>query len=129
MAGIEVTNQWANLEQYAQAGQNPVGIISRGREEEWQVAMSPIEAGKPMEWGLAKDGDAVYVPLVPYRVSTEPEEAFAFLLETGVLAGIQVNMTRGPIKRIHLIRGCPVEDLRPEADAFRFWAGLAIRIK
>lgn len=129
MAGIEVKHLWANLEQYAQAGQQPVGIISRGKDEEWQIATSPIEAGKPMEWGLAKDGDAVYVPLVPYRVSTEPEEAFAFLLETGVLAGIQANMTRGPIKQILLIRGKPVEDLRPEADAFRFWAGLAIRIK
>lgn len=129
MAGIQFTNQWADLEEYVRAGRDPVGIITRGREEEWQVAMSPIEPSRPMEWALVKDGDAVYVPLVPYRVSLVPEEAFAFLLETGVLAGIQVNMTRGPIRRIHVIRGRPAEDLRPETDAFRFWVGLAVRIK
>ena len=129
MAGIEITHQWANLEEYARLGRDPVGIISRGKEEEWQVAMSPIEPGRPMEWGLVKDGDAVYVPLVPYRVSTEPTESFAFLLERGVMAGIQVNMIRGPIRRIHIIRGSPVEDLQPETKAFRFWVGLAVRIK
>jgi hypothetical protein len=91
--------------------------------------MKPIEPDRPMEWGLVKDGDAVYVPLVPYRVSPSPTEAFAFLLERGLLAGIQVNMMRGPIRRIHVIRGQPVEDLNPEVDAFRFWVGIAVRIK
>ena len=129
MAKIEVTNQWADLERYARTGQKPVGIIPRGSNEEWQVAISPIEPGRPLEWSLAKDGDAVYVPLVPYLISTSPAEAFAFLLESGVLAGIQVSTARGPIRRIHLIRGSPVEDLRPETDAFRFLMGLAIRIK
>lgn len=89
----------------------------------------PITPEKPMEWSLVRDGEALYVPLVPYRVVTAPEGAFAFLLEMGVQAGIQVNMTRGPIRRIHVIMGKPVEDLRPEMDAFRFWLGLAVRIK
>jgi hypothetical protein len=129
MAGIEITHQWADLAEYARLGRDPVGIFTRGAQEEWQVAMNPIVPDRPMEWSLAKDGDAVYVPLVPYRVTMDPEGSFAFLLATGVLAGIQVNMTRGPIKKIHVIRGKPVEDLRPEVDAFRFWVGLAIRIK
>jgi hypothetical protein len=129
MAGIEITHQWADLEEYVRHGHEPVGIISRGKEEEWQVATNPIVPDRPMEWSLVRDGDAVYVPLVPYRVATDPERSFAFLMEIGVLAGIQVNLTRGPIRRIHLIRGQPVEDLRPEVDAFRFWVGLAIRIK
>jgi hypothetical protein len=62
-------------------------------------------------------------------VPTEPDQSFAFLLERGILAGLQVNMTRGPIRRIYVIRGTPAEDLRPEMDAFRFWVGMAIRIK
>ena len=128
MGGIEFTYAWANLEKYAQQGRDPVGIIPRGAQEEWQVAMSPIEFGKTTEWAWVRDGDAVYVPLVPYLVATGPAEAFAFLLATGVLGGIQVNMTRGQVRRIHLIRGRPVEDLRPQTEAFRFWAGLAIRI-
>jgi hypothetical protein len=129
MRGVEVTNQWADLEMYAQQGRDPVGIISRGAQEEWQIAKGPIKFDRPMEWWSVRDGDAVYVPLVPYLVSTVPEEAFAYLLEIGVMAGIQVNMTRGPIRRIHLIRGKPAEDLRPETNAFRCWVGLAIRIK
>jgi hypothetical protein len=129
MAGIEITHQWIDLEEYARLGQEPACIISRGREEEWQVAKNPIVPDRLMEWGLVKDGDAVYVPLVPYRLTMDPEGSFAFLMEIGVLAGIQVSMTRGPVRRIHLIRGRPVEDLRPEADAFRFWVGMAIRIK
>jgi hypothetical protein len=129
MPGIEFTNQWADLAECARLGRDPVGIIPRGKEEEWQVATSPIEPGRPMRWAPVRDGDAVYVPLVPYLVSTDPAKAFAFLMATGALAGIQVNMTRGPIRRIHMIRGEPAEDLRPEQDAFRFWAGLAIRIK
>jgi hypothetical protein len=129
MAGIEITHQWADLEKYARDGRNPVGIFSRGKEEEWQVATSPIDPGQPTEWSLAKDGDAVYVPLVPYLAPTVPDQSFAFLMERGILAGLQVNMTRGPIRRIHVIRGVPAEDLRPEMDAFRFWVGMAIRIK
>jgi hypothetical protein len=129
MAGIEITHQWADLAEYARQGQDPVGIVSRGAQEEWQVATSPIEPGRPMAWGLVKDGDAVYVPLVPYRVATDPERSFAFLMEIGILAGIQINLNRGPVRRIHLIRGEPVEDLRPEVDAFRVWVGLAVRIK
>ena len=129
MAGIEITHQWADLEKYALEGRNPVGIFSRGKEEEWQVATSPVEPDKQTEWSLAKDGDAVYVPLVPYLVPTEPDQSFAFLLERGILAGLQVNMMRGPIRRIYVIRGTPAEDLRPEMDAFRFWVGMAIRIK
>jgi hypothetical protein len=129
MPSIEITHQWADLEEYAAAGRNPVGIISRGKEEEWQVAMSPIVPDRAVEWSLVRDGDAVYVPLVPYRLATDPETSFAFLLELGVMAGLQVNMTRGPIRRVHMIRGRPVEDLRPEMEAFRFWVGLAIRIQ
>jgi hypothetical protein len=129
MAGIEVTHQWADLEEYVRQGQKPVGIIVRGKEEEWQVAMSPVTVDQRVEWSLVRDGDAVYVPLVPYRVATDPERSFAFLLEVGILAGLQVNTLRGPIRKIHLIRGQPVEDLRPATDAFRFWAGVAIRIK
>lgn len=129
MKGIEFTHQWADLERYAQAGQKPAGILPREKDAEWQVAMSPIEAGKPMEWSRVKDGEGVYVPLVPYRVSVNPEESFTFLLATGLMAGIQVNMTRGTIRRIHLIRGRPVEDLRPEVEAFRFLVGIAVRIK
>lgn len=126
---IEFTHQWADLEKYAQAGQKPVGIIMRGKEEEWQVARSPIELDRPMVWGLVRDGDAVYVPLIPYLVSTRPDESFAFLMARGIAAGIQLNTSRGPIRRIHLIRGLPVEDLRPEMDAFRYLAGIAVRIK
>jgi hypothetical protein len=62
MERVEIINQWADLEKYALAGQNPVGIISRGEQEEWQVAMSPIVSQKPVEWSLVRDGDAVYVP-------------------------------------------------------------------
>jgi hypothetical protein len=129
MKGIELTHQWADLDAYARDGREPVGIISRGAQEEWLVAKSPIEFDRPMEWLLVKDGDGVYVPLVPYRVTLEPEGAFAFLLATGIQAGLQVNMIRGPVRRIHVIRGRPVEDLRPEVEAFRFWVGVAIRIK
>jgi hypothetical protein len=129
VSGIEVTHQWADLARYAAEGQDPVGIVSRGAQEEWQVAMTPIEAGRPIKWSLVKDGDAVYVPLVPYRVAADPARSFAFLLEVGVLAGLQVNMTRGPIRAIRVIRGEPVEDLRPELEAFRVWVGLAVRIK
>ena len=129
MAGIEFTHQWADIEAYAREGRDPVGIISRGKEEEWQVATSPITFAAPTDWGLVRDGDAVYVPLVPYQVSTMPEGSFAFLMSMGILGGIRVNMTRGPIRRVHVIYGKPVEDLRPETEAFRFWVGLAVRIK
>jgi hypothetical protein len=129
MRNVEFTHAWADLEAYVQQGRNPVGIITREAHEEWQVAMSPIEFDSPMEWGLVRDGDAVFVPLVPYRISTRPEESFAFLLATGIMGGIQLNLAKGPVRRIHLIRGRPVEDLRPELDAFRFWAGLAIRTR
>jgi hypothetical protein len=130
MAGsIQFTTKWADLEQYARLGQDPVGIEPRGREEEWLVARSPAIPERPVEWALVRDGDAVYVPLIPYLAGTDPESVFSAMLGRGVLMGIELNAMRGQILRVLLIRGRPVEDLRPTQESFRFWMGMAIRIR
>lgn len=129
MAGIQFTSRWADLEEYARLGTDPVAIEPRGREEEWLIATSPVTPEEPTRWSLARDGDALYVPLVPYLVGTAPEPSFTALMGRGILAGVQINATRGPVREIRMIHGRPVEDLRPDRDLFRFWVGLAIRIK
>jgi hypothetical protein len=129
MAGIEFKTRWANLDAYVRQGMDPVAIEPRGRDEEWLIAISPVTVEDPVRWALVRDGDALYIPLVPYQVSPEPEKAFRELMGRGMLAGMQVNMTRGPIRAVLMVPGYPVEDLRPEHDLFRFWVGMAVRIK
>lgn len=129
MTGIEFTSRWANLEAYARQGMDPVAVEPRGRDEEWLIATSPVTPEDPVRWALVRDGDALHIPLVPYRVSTDPGEAFRALMGRGILAGVQINATRGPVRKILMVRGRPVEDLRPEQDLFRFWVGLAVRIR
>jgi len=105
--------------------------------EVWYVRHQPFDFdGEPAfdgaKWGLNRihDGNMVLVPLLPYRTtSTEPQELIAGALDLMQRYCWQLaEHVTDDVVRTHVVIGKPVEDLRPEYEAFRYWVGFAARI-
>jgi hypothetical protein len=105
-------------------------LVPRARNEQWLVAHAPIQLHAHVEWGLVRDGDYVYIPIIPYRTHTDPHKAIKFALTMGLRAGLDTHMLPNrDIKRLYLVTGTEIEDLAKTEgiEAFRFYLGFAVQ--
>lgn len=124
------TCEFLDIANYLARGVNPEKCLRRSGNDIWYVRKEPIDfsrtehAQDPMHWALVRSGDMVRVPLIPYRSSSlEPHELMMAVIDIAQRSVIDHHAAT----RIHWVVGRPVEDLRPEAEAFRIWLGLAMQ--
>jgi hypothetical protein len=132
--GIVLTTSEVDLAELEAAGLAPAdwhAILPRRRQEHWLVAHGPITLETRVPWGPVRDGDYIYVPLVPYRTHADLTPAIQYALTLGLRAGLDVQLLPGrDLKRIHLVTPQRVTDLGPSEGiaAVRFVLGLAVQL-
>jgi hypothetical protein len=104
-------------------------VLPRQGREVWRARILPVDVTKPdneVNWSIVREGQLVRVPLLPYRISRNPAEAFlaaADIVQRCVEAWPNTIHT-------HIIMGQQVQDLAPEGiDSLRVWIGFAARIE
>lgn len=107
---MELTHARLDLEAY-DGSTKPAQVIARQAREIWIVAHSPIALDKPIDWRTHRKEDHVYIPLMPYLTSSEPELALAFMFELG--CRVKVDFGR-PIRRLHIVTGHPIHEIETE---------------
>lgn len=131
MSELLVTGEFLDIAPFLERGANPEKCLRRSGHDVWQVRKEPVrfEQGERenahLNWALVRRGDLVRIPLIPYRsTSLEAHEIIMGMVHAATVMVIDYPKAI----RVHWIIGRPVEDIRPEADAFRCWAGLAMQI-
>jgi hypothetical protein len=131
--GVGITEEEVDVARLLREGQTAGAlhvVLPRGRDERWLVAHSPIQLHERIRWGQVRDGDFVFVPIVPYRTHQDANKAIKFALTIGLRAGLDVNLLPGrDIRRIYMVTGTVTEDLAETEgiQAFRFYLGFAIQ--
>lgn len=124
----EHTAEIFDVTAFIEAEERPVKTIPLESGHAWKVRAEPVNFGvndSPLAWALTREGALVRIPLIPYRVKTDPPETLL-----GAMDVLQRCIEQVPnAVRTHIIVGTPVEDLRPNIDTFRFWLGFAARIQ
>lgn len=125
------TCEFLDIAPYLERGACPEKCMARSGNEIWQVRKEPInfaqeeQVADPLHWALVRSGELVRIPLIPYRSnSLEPHELMMAVIDIAQRSVLDYQQAI----RIHWVVGRPVEDLRPEAEAFRIWLGLAMQM-
>lgn len=121
-------------------GQLPEDFLSRKDSEHWAYLDGPLVLsahGSEQPWRRVSSGDAVRVPLIPYCTSCkDPAVALAHAFQLGARA--LLDWGSDYIARVHISVGAPVEEIddyapvKPKGgkvSCFRFWIGLAVRLR
>jgi hypothetical protein len=106
-------------------------LIPRGKNEQWLVAHAPLDLGARVQWGPVRDGDYVYIPIIPYRTHPDANKAIKYAITLGLRAGLDSQPVPGrDLRRLHLVTGTITEDLSDSGEglSFRFYLGVAIQI-
>jgi hypothetical protein len=126
----QLTCEFLDITPFLESGAQPEKLLKIGSRDRWQVRKLPVDFTylgdpRPGEWSLVRaPSEMVRIPLIPYRTNTmEPHE----MLVSAMDMGIRLFTTYERVVRIHIVMGKPVEDLTPEAQAFRYWVGAAIQ--
>ena len=120
---MQLTHTFIDVNACLQAKQPVHDVIARKISEKWLVATSPIQPGQPIQWSPCQKEQHVLVPLVPYRIASEPASALAFMFSLGVIAAVDFNK----VKRLHMAIGIPVGDgSDDEQQRLQYWFGFGI---
>jgi len=123
------TAEFMDITGFIAAGTIPEKTLPRTGEEVWQVRSEPIDfnsvKSEASDWTLVREGDLVRIRLIPYRTQSQDPAEYG-LSAMDMAARLFLDFPQAV--RIHIIFGKPVEDLRPEAEVFRFWVGVAIQL-
>jgi hypothetical protein len=106
-------------------------VFPRGGNELWMVAHGPLDLNSRVQWGHVRDGEYVYVPVIPYRTAQDASTALKYAITLGLRAGLDANVLPGrDIKKLYLATGSAIEDLSGAGapDQFRFYLGFAVQI-
>jgi len=124
------TAELISIEPFVTRERIPERPLERKEKEIWHVRATPLdftyENHTQHDWTLIRDGDIVRIPLCPYRTT---DQDLAKLQLVAFDLGQRFRARYPEAVRTHVIIGQPVEDLRPEVDALRFWLGYAVRIR
>ena len=93
-------------------------IITRQKGEDWYVPYTPISFTERLDWRITRRENHVYIPLVPYLLTPEPDLALGFMLQ---LAAAAMGSLDRRIRRLHVATGYPVSDIFNEDDRSRMW--------
>jgi hypothetical protein len=120
--------------------QLPEDFINRKDAEYWMYLDGPLimdAHGVDQPWRKVISGDAVRIPLIPYcTANKDPTVALAHAFQLGARAFLDWGSDY--VNRVHTSVGTPVEEIdnyapvKPKGvkvDCFRFWIGLAIRLR
>jgi len=125
----EHTAEFLDITDFVASGTAPETTIRRTGEAVWKVRSAPVDfegyKNNPNDWTLVRDGDLVRIRLIPYRTQTKDPTEYG--LATMDMAS-RLFMDFPEAVRTHIVFGKPLEDLSPEADAFRYWVGVAIQL-
>lgn len=111
---METTHSRLNLDAY-QGGEVPHDVIVRAPGDIWLVSHDAIRMDHPINWRNHSKKAHVYIPLVPYLTSSDPELAMAFMLQLGMRVSFDVGQ---PIKRLHIVTGHPLYQVSHEGQNF-----------
>lgn len=127
---MQLTFQQLDIDEFRRTNRQPAVVINRKRDEEWHVAGSPIELDKPISWLHVKDGQGVYIPMVPYRLPHDANLALTDMVSRAMRAGYDINQKQAP-KRLHIVTATLTEDLTEEGfEGFmRFHLGIAVQTR
>lgn len=115
-----------DLERFAEAGAEPRHVFDRPNGGgTWLAASGPLNADR-VTWTEDRSSPHIVVPTARYLVPPVPEALFAFGVEIALRA---MTRLKRPVTRAVLVLGRPVEDLRPEQDAFAVRFGLALCVR
>jgi hypothetical protein len=123
------TVEFLTIERFIATETIPEKALRRKGTDVWRVRKEPVtfsdEDEDPRVWALNRDSELIRIPLIPYRTSSQDFSELV-VAAMDVMARCLVQVPNP--KRIHIVVGKPVEDRRPEAEAFCFWVGLAFQI-
>lgn len=88
-------------------------------------------------WRHLADGPKVRVPLLPYcSVGKDAENAIGHAFQLGFRAACSAVRHAGPVLRMHLSVGAPVEELDGHllgaggpVDCYRYWIGVCVFVR
>lgn len=139
--------QWVDVTPFLLSREQPVALIRRepvhvgekawagqsqvGSTDQFWVPRSDLLADAVAEFSPSCVGDAVRVPMFAYKTS---ELALAELFGLGVQIGMAAvvhlrHHTQDTPRRVHLVIGHQVTDLRPAENAFRAYIGIAVQTR
>jgi hypothetical protein len=120
---MELSVTRLNLEAYA-SGQTPHAIVPREPGEVWLVSHDAIRLGSPIQWRKHAQQRFVYIPVVPYLTSPEPDLAMAFMLQLGMRVSFDLGV---PVRKLHLVIGHPVHQVvRDNTDFLQVQFGFGL---
>lgn len=97
--------------------------------EDWWIADAPLTPDEPPSWASAKQDQYVRIPLFQYRLDSEADIAFAYMLQLGLSCAGHLP---GPVKKFHVVTGNPIDLLYDDAIntslGLLYWFGLAVVI-
>jgi len=106
--------------------------MPRGDREEWLVVAGPVELDQDLPWQHVRDGTAIRIPLVPYRLPGDANLALTGIMSRGLRAGLGIHQItkQREIVRIHMVIGDTAADLAAEGHPgqIRYYVGFALQI-
>jgi hypothetical protein len=133
--GVELTEvevDVADLYARGHTAANLHVLIPRDPREYWMVAHAPIDIHQSVAWGPVRDGEYVYIPVIPYRTHHDANKAIKYAITLGYRAGLDTQkFNNRDIKRLYLVTGTITEDLAESEGilAFRFYLGFAVQLQ
>lgn len=109
---MELTHTRLDLAAY-DGTEQPHAIIERKQGELWLVSHSPLQLEQPIDWHVQKKEGHVYIPLVPYLTSPEPDLALAFMFQLGCRVKADMGL-RKSFRRLHIVTGHPIHEVDSE---------------
>jgi hypothetical protein len=124
------TAEFMDVSQFVLHGKIPQRPLTKKSGEVWHVRATPLdfkhENHAPTDWTLVREGEIIRIPLCPYRtLSMDMSQVLLSAFDLGHRFAERYNS----IVRSHIIIGQPVEDLRPDVEALRYWIGYAVQIR
>lgn len=131
--GVGLTSEEVDIRAMLEQGvplQELHALVPRGRNEQWMVASAPIQLHERIRWSVVREGDYVFVPIIPYRTHSDANKAIQFAISMGLRAGLDAQLAPNhDLKRLYMVTGKVTEDLAETEgiQAFRFYLGFAIQ--
>ena len=92
--------------------------------------LKPLDFKTDPDWRLFKKDQAIYIPVFPYVVPSDPTDALGFAFQLGVRAIHDLGGT--PVRRLHLAIGTPVNQITDPATgtvAWQFYLGFGVVVQ
>lgn len=122
---MHVTHMRVDISGCLAKNQRPAAVVERQGREMWLVADAPVQMDQPIIWANTRQGESVYIPMVPYLTHSEPDLSLAFMLQLGIKIGAELGR---PVKHLHIATGHPVKETFDAAggSGLRYFVGFGV---